>query len=129
MVFFCFIHLMAAEFVSPQRPKGDVLIFRRSRNLSKARNKDVEEKPAFTGSANSKDLKYVEGSDHIYDVPLGIEKHTSILTWYGLSYDIKIKNKARRLLDQVDGWVKPGSPTALMVGLNDGDLRPCYNSF
>jgi ABC-type multidrug transport system ATPase subunit len=29
-------------------------------------------------------------------------------------YDIKIKKKTRRLLDQVDGWVKPGTLTALM---------------
>jgi ABC-type multidrug transport system ATPase subunit len=29
-------------------------------------------------------------------------------------YDIKIKGETRRLLDHVDGWVKPGTLTALM---------------
>lgn len=32
-------------------------------------------------------------------------------------YDIKIKGEARRILDHVDGWVKPGTLTALMVSL------------
>lgn len=31
-------------------------------------------------------------------------------------YDIKIKKEERRILDHVDGWVKPGTLTALMVG-------------
>ena len=31
-----------------------------------------------------------------------------------MNYDIKIKKEPRRLLDDVDGWVKPGTLTALM---------------
>ena len=33
-------------------------------------------------------------------------------------YDVDIKGKTRRILDHVDGWVKPGNLTALMVSLN-----------
>ena len=108
---------MAAEFISAQRPKGDVLLFRHPSKLANARRRDIEEAPSFVGSAKSRDLKDIKSSDHSYDISLGIEKQTSILTWDGLTYDIKVKNKVKRLLDEVDGWVMPGTLTALMVGL------------
>lgn len=129
MVLFLFIHLMAAEFVSAQRPKGDVLIFRRSGNSGKARKTDVEEAPCNVDSVDSRVLKDIKSSDCSYDVPIGIAKQTSILTWDGLSYDIKVKNRVKRLLDEVDGWVKPGTLTALMVSSKRGDLCSWYISF
>ena len=44
-----------------------------------------------------------------------IHRQTKIFHWKDVVYDIKIKGKPRRLLDHVDGWVKPGTLTALMV--------------
>ena len=38
----------------------------------------------------------------------------SIFTWCDVVYDIHIKDEPRRLLDNVSGWVKPGTLTALM---------------
>lgn len=35
-------------------------------------------------------------------------------SWSDICYDIKIKGQDRRILDCVDGWVKPGQLTALM---------------
>ena len=37
-----------------------------------------------------------------------------IFTWRNVVYDISIKGEPRRLLDNVSGWVKPGTLTALM---------------
>ncbi|KAJ5827574.1 hypothetical protein N7447_004337 [Penicillium robsamsonii] len=37
-----------------------------------------------------------------------------ILTWQGLCYDVPVKGGTKRLLDDVSGWVKPGTLTALM---------------
>ncbi|EHL02570.1 putative ABC transporter CDR4 [Glarea lozoyensis 74030] len=39
---------------------------------------------------------------------------TSVFHWRDICYDIKIKKENRRILNHVDGWVKPGSLTALM---------------
>jgi hypothetical protein len=44
-----------------------------------------------------------------------IHRQTKIFHWKDVCYDIKIKGHPRRLLDRVDGWVKPGTLTALMV--------------
>lgn len=43
-----------------------------------------------------------------------IERQTAIFQWQDVCYDIKIKKEDRRILDHVDGWVKPGTLTALM---------------
>lgn len=34
--------------------------------------------------------------------------------WSNVCYDIQIKSKSRRILENVDGWVKPGTLTARM---------------
>ncbi len=48
-------------------------------------------------------------------VSAAIQKQTAVFHWDGVNYDIKIKKEARKLLNDVDGWVKPGTLTALMV--------------
>ena len=49
------------------------------------------------------------------EAPPSIQKQTAVFHWSSVNFDIKIKGEARRLLDDVDGWVKPGTLTALMV--------------
>ena len=48
------------------------------------------------------------------DVGNMIQKQTAIFSWKDVTYDVKIKKETRRILDHVDGWVKPGTLTALM---------------
>ena len=43
-----------------------------------------------------------------------ISPQKDIFTWRNVTYDITIKGEPRRLLDNVSGWVKPGTLTALM---------------
>ncbi|RAH51169.1 ABC-transporter [Aspergillus brunneoviolaceus CBS 621.78] len=40
--------------------------------------------------------------------------HRDTFTWRNVCYDIEIQKEKRRLLDNVSGWVKPGTLTALM---------------
>jgi ABC-type multidrug transport system ATPase subunit len=43
-----------------------------------------------------------------------IPSQHDIFTWRNVCYDIPVKGGERRLLDNVSGWVKPGTLTALM---------------
>lgn len=115
IVLFLFIHILAAEFVSAQRPKGDVLLFRRKRGSKRVSGTDVEKASPRTETVTTRGFPKGSIMNHSSNVPLGIEKQNSILTWNGLKYDIVLDGKARTLLDEVDGWVKPGTLTALMV--------------
>lgn len=45
--------------------------------------------------------------------PHGVSQAATFL-WDGISYDVKTKTGSKRLLDDVDGWIKPGTLTVLM---------------
>ena len=47
--------------------------------------------------------------------PSGLEKQTAVFQWSDVNYDIKVKKTTRKILCDVDGWIKPGRLTALMV--------------
>ncbi|KAH6986775.1 ABC-2 type transporter-domain-containing protein [Ilyonectria destructans] len=43
-----------------------------------------------------------------------MERQASVFHWKDACYEIKIESETRKILDHVDGWVKPGTLTALM---------------
>lgn len=109
MIFFMFVYLFATEYISEAMSKGEVLIFRRGHQ---PKHSDDEETSTTTAGAATKQ----GGSDEKGDGDsVNIQRQTAIFHWQDLSYDIKIKGEGRRILDQVDGWVKPGTATVLMV--------------
>ncbi|KAF6831400.1 ABC multidrug transporter [Colletotrichum musicola] len=106
-VFFMVLYLVAVELVASERSKGEVLVFtRKALKKVKRGSKDVEnagEAPQRPASESQDDS---ENSD--------LAKQTSIFHWQDVCYDVKVKGETRRILDHVDGWVKPGTLTALM---------------
>lgn len=110
MIFGCLVYLLATEYISAKKPKGEVLTFRQGRlpNL----------RPKLDEEANTDDRVNTETlarEKTVPDAPASIQEHKVIFLWDSVNYDIDIKSKPRRLLDEVDGWVIPGSLTALMV--------------
>ena len=107
---FCAIYLTATEFVSARHSKGEVLLFPRGIVPAVARKNDEEEivddRPTAQDVIASKTIS-------AGDVPPSIQKQTAVFHWQAVHYDIKIKGEPRRLLDDVDGWVKPGTLTAV----------------
>lgn len=109
IIFFCGTYLVATEFISEQKSKGEVLIFRRG-HLATAKPMKVDEE---TGKTSRRDMQKEVSKELVH-----IEKQTAIFHWEDVCYDVKIKSETRRILDNVDGWVKPGTLTALMVSIN-----------
>ncbi|CAG8274635.1 unnamed protein product [Penicillium salamii] len=103
MIVFMFVYLTATEYISEAASKGEVLLFRRG-NQPKASKGDAETTPDSTYRAE----------ENAERAGANIQRQTAIFQWQDLSYDIKIKNEDRRILDNVNGWVKPGTATALM---------------
>lgn len=90
---------------------GPSLVIPRERAaLRKTRRADEEQggKTAQSSSSPSRD-----GSDDETNQP-NLIRNTSIFTWKNLSYTVKTPQGDRLLLDDVQGWVKPGNLTALM---------------
>ncbi|KEQ86373.1 hypothetical protein D6C84_04937 [Aureobasidium pullulans] len=104
----CF-YLAATEFISAKKSKGEVLVFRRGHApavLTKNTPDDLE----AAGAAQA----VAEKQHHDTNPTDIIKKQTAVFHWEDVCYDIKIKKEDRRILDHVDGWVKPGTLTALM---------------
>lgn len=117
MIFFLVTYLVATEFNSATDSKAEVLVFRRGhvpKHLEDAEKaaKNDEEAPV-AGSTNP-----VRGSEDIQaeqdEQVQALAPQTDVFSWKDVCYDIKIKGEPRRLLDNVNGWVKPGTLTALM---------------
>ncbi|KAK6065954.1 ABC-2 type transporter [Seiridium cupressi] len=103
------IYIVAAEYMSAKKSKGEVLVFRRGFTQPTKMISDDSE-ASVTGPATT-----VERSDRSISSGEGvIQGSTSVFHWSQVCYDVKIKSETRRILDHVDGWVKPGTLTALM---------------
>jgi ATP-binding cassette subfamily G (WHITE) protein 2 (PDR) len=111
MFFFMGTYLLGTEYVSEAKSKGEVLLFRRGHQpatVSKGSD-DIEI------SREPVPAERTEDAAHRQEVTANIQRQTAIFHWQDVCYDIKIKGETRRILDHVDGWVKPGTCTALMV--------------
>ncbi|KAH9210215.1 putative ABC transporter [Leptodontidium sp. 2 PMI_412] len=102
-IFFTFTYMAASEIVTAKKSKGEILLFQRGHQYQRNLHSDIE-KPAEAASVSGPS-RPVSGT---------IQKQTSIFQWKDICFDIKIKKEDRRILNHVDGWVKPGTLTALM---------------
>ena len=125
LFFFLFVYLLASEFNSSTDSSAEVLVFRRGHvpkqlvAAQKAANKSGDdEAPAVTVGAVAAGKDNVEHEQQDDQVQ-ALAPQTEVFTWKDVCYDIKIKGEPRRLLDNVSGWVKPGTLTALM-GVSGG---------
>lgn len=125
IIFFTCTYLAASEIVTAKKPKGEILLFRRGHGQTSNPKSDLE--------SSSQSLKSNEQIPEVVEPKLSgtIQKQTSIFQWKNICYDIQIKKEERRILDRVDGWVKPGTLTALMVSVLrcSGGLRSSISPF
>ncbi|KAJ5204724.1 ABC multidrug transporter C [Penicillium cinerascens] len=106
MIFFMATYLIGTEYISESKSKGEVLLFRRGQAPKRSEPGDVE---------GSQSVASAEKTDEsTKEVSAKIQRQTAVFHWQDVCYDIKIKSEERRILDHVDGWVKPGTCTALM---------------
>jgi ATP-binding cassette subfamily G (WHITE) protein 2 (PDR) len=109
--FFLAAYVLGTEKVTAKPSKGEILVFPRGKIpafAKTAKRGDDDEEVAATREKQ----QIVEKDGH--DQTAAIVKQTAIFHWQDVCYDIKIKGQPRRILDHIDGWVKPGTLTALM---------------
>lgn len=114
VLFFLTTYMITAELVSEKKSKGEVLLFRLGHKpaFMKDHPNDTEGGKTAAGPATTARQGNASDSD---DKEAGfIQKQTSVFHWKDVCYEVKIKDETRQILDHVDGWVKPGTLTALM---------------
>ncbi|RFU24160.1 hypothetical protein B7463_g12179, partial [Scytalidium lignicola] len=116
MICFLAVYLIATELNSSTDSHAEVLVFRRGHvpkqvsSAEKVPKADIESPSSATTTISPDD-----NEERVQNEKLQIlTRQTEIFTWRDVCYDIKVKDGHRRLLDNVSGWVKPGTLTALM---------------
>lgn len=117
LIFFYILYFSLTELIPGTIPAHEVLIFRQGHLPQGLEGGDLE-----TGAKNPPSRELRSRTNEARPLVAG-KKDT--LVWSGLSYDIPVKGGDKRLLDDVSGWVKPGSLTALMVCTFPG--HPTHN--
>ncbi|KAJ5112624.1 hypothetical protein N7532_000669 [Penicillium argentinense] len=115
LALFTTTYLVATDYVSAKKSKGAVLVFPR-RKVPKYLKTAAEDIESGTKRAGTRDSPVPEKTqdEALKDVDLGILKQTGAFQWRNVCYEVEIKGKPRVILDNVNGWVRPGTLTALM---------------
>ncbi|GAW14002.1 hypothetical protein ANO14919_033940 [Xylariales sp. No.14919] len=117
-VAFRLIHLLAVEYIPTQRSKGEVLLFRRGRTSQTAAaicDKESLNPITMLPVSPSEKMETMTPNGTHSGIFNALQKQTAICHWDGICFDIKTKGGEKRILNDIDGWVKPGTSTALMV--------------
>lgn len=113
IVFFLCTYMLTAEFISEKKSKGEVLVFRLGHKPAFISEQKVDAEGGKSMGGPVTVARNVEHSDSEKEAAF-IQKQTSVFHWKDVCYEVKIKSETRQILDHVDGWVKPGTLTALM---------------
>lgn len=114
-LFFLCVYITLVEYNKGAMQNGEILVFQhKALKQERKRRKDIE-----TGEVErvKAEEKFYDAHDSEHSQSLGSNKlpvSNEILHWRRLRYEVKIKSEQRVILNNVDGWVKPGQVTALM---------------
>lgn len=123
VVFFLAVYLFLCEVNQGAKQKGEILVYplnvvrrlKKERQLqSKTAAGDIEKAGGEDSAISDRKMLQESSESSSTDEEGGLNKSKAIFHWRNLCYDIKIKKEDRRILNNVDGWVKPGTLTALM---------------
>ncbi|KAK6406183.1 hypothetical protein LTR95_018691, partial [Oleoguttula sp. CCFEE 5521] len=104
------IYFVAVELNSSTTSTAEVLVFRRGHVPAHLKEIDNGQAKDEESGASEKTAEVQDKEETMNAIP----PVRDLFTWRNVVYDIEIKGNPRRLLDNVSGWVKPGTLTALM---------------
>ncbi|KAL1960694.1 hypothetical protein VTO42DRAFT_6524 [Malbranchea cinnamomea] len=84
---------------------------KRERALGADEESQVKEKQAMNSSSMGSSVRDTQKTE---ELDKQLIRNTSVFTWKNLTYTVKTREGERVLLDNVQGWVKPGMLGALM---------------
>lgn len=125
-VLFVSLTMLGMELQKPNKGGSSVTVFKRGQ-APKAVENAVKNKELVGDEENGKKdapspVPQAESERNGEEVQ-GIAKNTAIFTWQNVNYTIPYKGGQRRLLQDVQGYVKPGRLTALMGASGAGFVR------
>ncbi|KAF2675667.1 hypothetical protein K458DRAFT_471249 [Lentithecium fluviatile CBS 122367] len=118
LVIFGSIHLLATNYILAARSKGEVLLYRHGYSKNQLHKGDVEADVPEVHATRTGD-KAVDVHQSSENIPQ-IHLHTSVFHWSNLNYEVKHGKQKKKILNDMNGWMKPGTLTALMGATGAG---------
>lgn len=112
MFTFCALYLLATEYISLHKSRGEVLLFRRT--MTKSTKVDDEETSAVKRNNDDTSATPNSSAPSIKASPESMANGATFL-WENLSYEIPVKQGQKKILESIEGWINPGTLTALIV--------------
>lgn len=119
----CCIYLLATEFNPSEQSRGEILTFCEGNDHKLRRSKDLE--ATATSEFSPAPAVMAKAEDRVGTADGDIAKERTLsatFIWNSLCYEVNSKKDVRQLLKDVEGWVKPGTLTALMGPSGAGEL-------
>ncbi|KAK6461712.1 multidrug resistance protein [Scheffersomyces coipomensis] len=115
VIVFLFLYITLTEFNKGAMQKGEIVLFLKG-SLKKHKQQRQLQKDIENNASEKVPLKdHLESTKEEIKVnDNSLPSSNDIFHWRDLTYQVKIKKEDRVILNQVDGWVKPGQITALM---------------
>jgi ABC-type Mn2+/Zn2+ transport system ATPase subunit len=105
---------LATEFNPPAPPKGEILVFRKGHEPEHVKKALASGKPV-DDLEPGRDAEVLTATETNLSGFRGLAKSKDVFTWVNVNYDIALRDGTRRrLLNDVAGYVKPSTLTALM---------------
>ncbi|CAG8198303.1 unnamed protein product [Penicillium salamii] len=114
-VFYLCVNIVGMNTWRDGSDKGSQLLIPRERLASHQTKANCDEESQY--SSESEKLQAVSSNQPSTNPALleqQLAPNSSVFTWKNLSYTVKTPSGPQLLLDNVQGWVKPGTLTALM---------------
>jgi ATP-binding cassette subfamily G (WHITE) protein 2 (PDR) len=112
LLIFLVAHLVATEYIPAQQGRGEILMFRKSGKKDHQRTADEESPNAacyLDLIVSKKDNKGNADSGYLN------RGNQDVFYWTNVDFSVKISSETRNILTGIEGWVQPGTLTALMV--------------
>lgn len=106
------MYLAATELNSSSASTAEVLVFRRG-HVPKSFQQEERNRKAGDEESHAEDISTNMEKEQSKEISV-LPAQKDVFTLRNVVYDITIKGEPRRLLDNVSGFVRPGTLTALM---------------
>ncbi|KAL8994873.1 MAG: hypothetical protein Q9169_005271 [Polycauliona sp. 2 TL-2023] len=110
-------HVVAAEYSSMQTPPQDVLLFQRNHKYNPRSSTDLEASTAESEPVKSARISDIGRTMCKPQVQMIAGTEDVALSWNRLRFEVSVGDSVKTVLDGVDGFIKPGTLTLVMVGL------------
>jgi len=123
LIFFLFVNAVCTEYKRPMKGGGDHLYFKRGGKPNDEVIISDEQKQGDLESGGTSGNDHIQGNVSKSNSSTSAEAERevfhglgskSVFAWQNLDYVIPYKGGSRKLLENVQGYVKPGTLTALM---------------